>query len=136
MDQPRVHPNAPGPAVNLQMGGGGVYPPGPPPPAHDGQSVNRQQLGGSGAAANSWVGNDANTLLVVATLITTLTYQLGSNIPGGYWQDTQPAGPGNKGHTTGDPVMRDLHAERYTRRQRLLSFLVILAQPRRLPAGD
>ncbi|WVZ56313.1 hypothetical protein U9M48_006861 [Paspalum notatum var. saurae] len=113
MDQPRVHPNAPGPAVNLQMGGGGVYPPGPPPPAHDGQSVNRQQLGGSGAAANSWVGNDANTLLVVATLITTLTYQLGTSIPGGYWQQDTPSSDGKLTYRAGDPIMRDLHRPRY-----------------------
>ncbi|WVZ56314.1 hypothetical protein U9M48_006862 [Paspalum notatum var. saurae] len=93
-------------------GNGNVYPPTP-------EAVMMAQLDGPGHAAanqqpgNNWAGNDANTLLVVATLITTLTYQLGSNIPVGYWQDTQPAGPGNKGHTTGDPVMRDLHAERY-----------------------
>lgn len=63
---------------------------------------------------NNWVGNDANTLLVVATLITTLTYQLGSNIPGGYWQDTQLSADGKKVlHIAGDPIMRDLHRPRY-----------------------
>ncbi|CAN6289989.1 unnamed protein product [Urochloa humidicola] len=71
------------------------------------------------AAANNWAGNDANTLLVVAALLTALTYQLGSSIPGGYWQDTQHAADAGNGrpppapHTAGDPVMRDLHPERY-----------------------
>ncbi|CAL4913608.1 unnamed protein product [Urochloa decumbens] len=68
--------------------------------------------------ADNWAGNDGNTLLVVATLITTLTYQLGTNVPGGYWQDTtQPAAGDATGkpppHTAGDPVMRDLHPGRY-----------------------
>ncbi|XP_066353838.1 uncharacterized protein [Miscanthus floridulus] len=118
--QPRVHPNA-APAVNLEMGDhahGGVY---PPLPVHS-QSVNQQQFGlggggGGGGAPNTWVGNDANTLLLVATLITTLTYQLGTSIPGGYWQqDTAAASREGKQQVTyraGDPIMRDLHRPRY-----------------------
>ncbi|OEL14030.1 hypothetical protein BAE44_0024950 [Dichanthelium oligosanthes] len=114
MEPGRVYPNgAPG---NLEMGhagAGGVYPPLPTP---HGQSTNQQQLGR--AEPNSWVGNDANTLLVVAALITTLTYQLGTNIPGGYWQqDTLvPASSDGKPQVTyraGDPIMRDLHRPRY-----------------------
>ncbi|OEL14029.1 hypothetical protein BAE44_0024949 [Dichanthelium oligosanthes] len=104
------------------MGGGGhMYPPPHPPPMmvvqpdghghwHAAANHHQQQ---QQRPANSWAGNDANTLLVVATLITTLAYQLGSNIPGGYWQDTQPAANGQQGHTAGDPVMRDLHPQRY-----------------------
>ncbi|CAL4913609.1 unnamed protein product [Urochloa decumbens] len=115
--QPRVYPNAA--PFNLGPGGaagGGVY---PPLPTHHGPSANhhqQQQLGG-GAGAHSWVGNDANTLLVVAALITTLTYQLGTSIPGGYWQqDTTSAGRDGKPPVTyraGDPIMRDLHRPRY-----------------------
>ncbi|RCV45566.1 hypothetical protein SETIT_9G464800v2 [Setaria italica] len=86
-----------------------VFPPLPP----GGQPVSVQQLGG-GRAPNSWVGNDANTLLVVATLITTLTYQLGTNIPGGYWQDSQWSKDDKLLlHRAGDPIMRDLHRHRY-----------------------
>ncbi|RCV45567.1 hypothetical protein SETIT_9G464900v2 [Setaria italica] len=112
--QPRVHPNtAP---FNLETGhaaaGGGVY---PPLPTTHGQSANQQQLGGAGP--NSWVGNDANTLLVVAALITTLTYQLGTSIPGGYWQQDTAGVVGRDGkpvmYRAGDPIMRDLHRARY-----------------------
>ncbi|EHA8587544.1 hypothetical protein COCNU_scaffold002564G000010 [Cocos nucifera] len=63
----------------------------PPPPEH----------------LRGWEGNESNTLLVVATLITALTYQLGTNIPGGCWQDD------GHGHTAGDPIMRDKHRKRY-----------------------
>ncbi|KAH7687185.1 Caskin/Ankyrin repeat-containing protein [Dioscorea alata] len=54
-----------------------------------------------------WEGNKSGTLLVVATLITTLTYQIGSNPPGGFWQDD------NNGHEVGSPIMRDKHRTRY-----------------------
>jgi len=48
------------------------------------------------------LSNDSNgTLLVVATLITTLSYQVGSNVPGGYWQDDAPGH-----HVAGEPIMR------------------------------
>ncbi|RCV45568.1 hypothetical protein SEVIR_9G468400v4 [Setaria viridis] len=83
----------------------------PQPHGHVRATANHQQQ--RPAAANNWAGNDANTLLVVATLITTLTYQLGSSIPGGYWQDTQLPVDGKRPHTAGDPVMRDLHPQRY-----------------------
>uniref|UniRef100_A0A0E0KBG2 PGG domain-containing protein n=1 Tax=Oryza punctata TaxID=4537 RepID=A0A0E0KBG2_ORYPU len=86
----------------VEMGVPAVYPPLPNP---NGQVMDQERLGGGGP--NLWVGNDANTLLVVATLITTLTYQLGTNIPGGYWQDTK------EDHRAGDPIMRDLHRPRY-----------------------
>jgi hypothetical protein len=70
MDAPRVHTNGDPSAGDLETGqqDDGVYPPLPAQPA----AIQQQQLGGR--AANSWVGNDSNTLLVVATLITTLTY--------------------------------------------------------------
>nr|CAB3476736.1 unnamed protein product [Digitaria exilis] len=51
--------------------------------------------------------DDTGTLLVVATLITALSYQVGTNIPGGYWGDD------NDGHVAGDPIMRDKHRRRY-----------------------
>ena len=55
----------------------------------------------------SWEGNESSTLLVVATLITALTYQIGSNPPGGFWQDN------NDAHEAGAPIMRDKHRRRY-----------------------
>lgn len=86
---------------------GPIYPPLPAPPTMQGHPGAHQQ---QHPALNNWAGNDANTLLVVATLITTLTYQLGSNVPGGYWQDTKLSEDGKRVlHLTGDPVMRDLH---------------------------
>lgn len=112
MDHQRVHPGA-APAGSVEMGMGhhhqaAVYP--PLPPVHDRPAINQQHLGAQGP--NTWVGNDANTLLVVATLITTLTYQLGTNIPGGYWQDTKMQ-DGRELYRAGDPIMRDLHRPRY-----------------------
>jgi hypothetical protein len=50
--------------------------------------------------------NDRATLLLVATLITTLLYQVGSNVPGGYWQDNDE--PAHR-HRAGDPILRDEH---------------------------
>uniref|UniRef100_A0A0A9CF84 PGG domain-containing protein n=1 Tax=Arundo donax TaxID=35708 RepID=A0A0A9CF84_ARUDO len=108
MDHPNVAPAA-GNDGELEMGhAAGVF---PPLPAPGGQPVPVQQLGGR--APNSWVGNDINTLLVVAALITTLTYQLGTNIPGGYWQDSQWSKNGTLLHLAGEPIMRDLHRPRY-----------------------
>jgi len=95
------------------MDSGHVYPlPLPPmmarPHGHvDGNHHHHQQP--PPAPANNWAGNDANTLLVVATLITTLTYQLGTSIPGGYWQQDTPASGGKVVYRAGDPIMRDLH---------------------------
>ncbi|XP_062213494.1 uncharacterized protein LOC133914400 [Phragmites australis] len=112
MDQPRVHPNAAPPGNgDLEMGHDGVY---PPLPTQQGQPVSQQQRRG-GPGPNSWVGNDANTLLVVATLITTLTYQLGTSIPGGYWQQDVPRSLQDSTvmYHAGDPIMRDLHRPRY-----------------------
>jgi len=54
--------------------------------------------GGSGLFQRS--NDDNGTLLVVATLITTLSYQVGSNVPGGYWQDDAPGH-----HVAGEPIM-------------------------------
>ncbi|RLN41553.1 hypothetical protein C2845_PM01G10620 [Panicum miliaceum] len=60
----------------------------------------RRRHGGSGLFG---LGSDeSGTLVVVATLITTLSYQIGSNVPGGYWQDNDPAGH----YLAGEPIMR------------------------------
>jgi hypothetical protein len=46
-------------------------------------------------------------LLLLATLVATVTYVAGLNLPGGAWQDTQD------GHRAGDPILRDAHYPRY-----------------------
>lgn len=105
--------------AGAELGGGHMYPQPQPQPmmmmmaephGHGRAAANQEQ---QQQQRNNWAANDANTLLVVATLITTLAYQLGSNIPGGYWQDTQLPEDGKVPHKAGDPVMRDLHRERY-----------------------
>ncbi|CAM0914021.1 unnamed protein product [Alopecurus aequalis] len=48
-----------------------------------------------------------NYLLLLATLVATVTYAAGLNLPGGVWQDTQD------GHTAGDLILHDTHYNRY-----------------------
>ncbi|PAN50386.1 hypothetical protein PAHAL_9G516800 [Panicum hallii] len=62
-------------------------------------ATGRRRHGGSGLFGLS--SDESGTLLVVATLITTLSYQIGSNVPGGYWQDDAPGH-----HLAGEPIMR------------------------------
>ncbi|XP_010918185.2 uncharacterized protein [Elaeis guineensis] len=83
--------------------------PGPPPEEQHQKPKEGQIFSPSPVLEHrrGWEGNDSNTLIVVATLITALTYQLGTNIPGGCWQDDE------HGHVAGDPIMRDKHRKRY-----------------------
>ncbi|KAG2596489.1 uncharacterized protein LOC120706376 [Panicum virgatum] len=89
---------------HVQMVELGQLPGGDNPPQNAGAAV---AGGGGGGHAPDFDANDAGTLLVVATLISGLSYQLGTNIPGGYWQDDAA------GHVAGDPIMRDKHRRRY-----------------------
>jgi hypothetical protein len=98
----RVHPGSESPAGDVEMG----Y------QAADIPAVNQRHLGWH--RPNPWAGNDPNTLLVVATLITTLSYQIGTSLPGGYWQDTKMQ-DGKVLYRAGDPIMRDLQNSRYMR---------------------
>ncbi|KAJ1297900.1 hypothetical protein BS78_01G413300 [Paspalum vaginatum] len=79
-----------------------------------GLPVRQQQLGAGDDAPDrdGWAGNDPNTLLVVATLITALNYLLGLSMPGGYWQYSSTTSTSSVYHA-GDPIMRDLHGPRY-----------------------
>uniref|UniRef100_A0A0D9WYN3 PGG domain-containing protein n=1 Tax=Leersia perrieri TaxID=77586 RepID=A0A0D9WYN3_9ORYZ len=56
---------------------------------------------GEGSGLFALRHDDRGVLLVVATLITTLSYQIGSSVPGGYWQDDAPGH-----HRAGEPIMR------------------------------
>ncbi|CAM0914043.1 unnamed protein product [Alopecurus aequalis] len=48
-----------------------------------------------------------NKLLLLATLVATVTYAAGLNLPGGVWQDTKD------GHTAGDLILYGTHYNRY-----------------------
>jgi hypothetical protein len=48
-----------------------------------------------------------NYLLLLATLVATVTYAVGLNLPGGIWQDTQD------GHLAGGLILHDTHYNRY-----------------------
>ncbi|XP_044460068.1 uncharacterized protein [Triticum aestivum] len=47
-------------------------------------------------------------LLLLTTLVATVTYVSGLNLPGGAWQPEQ-----EQGHLAGDPILRDVHYRRY-----------------------
>ncbi|VAH84782.1 unnamed protein product [Triticum turgidum subsp. durum] len=48
-------------------------------------------------------------LLLLATLVATVTYAAGLNLPGGVWQEDTHGGP----HIAGDPILPDTHYRRY-----------------------
>ncbi|CAL4938583.1 unnamed protein product [Urochloa decumbens] len=114
MDQyPSMYESAPPTPGNMEAVLVTAYPPA------QGLPVRRhQQLG---AAADDedmrgWAANDPSTLLLVATLLTALSYLLGLSMPGGYWQRNTPAWRDGKQvalYHAGDPIMRDLHRPRY-----------------------
>jgi hypothetical protein len=104
--QQRVHPITESPAGDVEMGYQAE--------AAETPAMNQQQQYLGWHRPNPWAGNDPNTLLVVATLITTLTYQIGTSLPGGYWQETKMQ-DGKELYRAGDPIMRDLQNTRYVR---------------------
>uniref|UniRef100_A0A0D9WPF5 PGG domain-containing protein n=1 Tax=Leersia perrieri TaxID=77586 RepID=A0A0D9WPF5_9ORYZ len=48
-----------------------------------------------------------NYLLLLATLVATVTYGAGLNLPGGFWQET------HEGHFAGDPILPGNHYQQY-----------------------
>ncbi|KAF0919499.1 hypothetical protein E2562_029619 [Oryza meyeriana var. granulata] len=76
-----------------------------------GHAAEGREVGNNHRRENGTVdgGGRSHALVVVATLITALTYQLGTNIPGGYWQDDAA----DRSHEAGDPIMRDKNLRRY-----------------------
>lgn len=83
--------------IGIPMNGIGNGAPAPEPPNEPPQR--RQHAG--------WERNDRNVVLLVATLITTLTYQLGTNLPSGYYQED------GAGYQAGDSILRHKHHHRY-----------------------
>ncbi|KAK9683806.1 hypothetical protein RND81_10G165900 [Saponaria officinalis] len=55
---------------------------------------------------HSWIENQQNALMVVATLIAGMAFQVGINPPGGAWQD-------DNGHIAGHSIMADVEKEKY-----------------------
>ncbi|KAH9616959.1 hypothetical protein KSS87_019815, partial [Heliosperma pusillum] len=56
----------------------------------------------------TWLENQRNALMVVASLIATMAFQVGISPPGGVWQD-------NIGHNAGNSVMADVVKDDYDR---------------------
>ncbi|KAL6596687.1 hypothetical protein ACP70R_047330 [Stipagrostis hirtigluma subsp. patula] len=55
----------------------------------------------------SWEYQLRKYLLLLATLVATVTYAGGLNLPGGVWQESEA------GHLAGDPILRATHYRRY-----------------------
>ncbi|XP_058113281.1 ankyrin repeat-containing protein At5g02620-like [Magnolia sinica] len=56
-----------------------------------------------------WLNETRSGIMVVAVLISTVTFQAGTNPPGGFWQDDKTDGSYNENHTAGNSIM----AQRY-----------------------
>ncbi|CAO2146498.1 unnamed protein product [Urochloa humidicola] len=74
-------------------------------------------MAGSGAAAAAAEDSQGSTgyqlkkyLLLLATLVATVTYAAGLNLPGGSWLEDSPAGGG---HLAGDAILRETNYRRY-----------------------
>ncbi|KAJ1292444.1 hypothetical protein BS78_02G391600 [Paspalum vaginatum] len=52
-------------------------------------------------------------LLLLATLVATVTYAAGLNLPGGVWPDNQPRQQQANQHPVGDPILPDTQHRRY-----------------------
>ncbi|CAN6295717.1 unnamed protein product [Urochloa humidicola] len=108
MDQyPSMYVSAPPTPGNMEAVLVTAYPPAQGLPLHRAPADDEDMRG--------WAGNDPSTLLVVATLITALSYLLGLSMPGCYWPHDTPALRDGKQvwYHAGDPIMRDLHRPRY-----------------------
>jgi hypothetical protein len=63
-----------------------------------------------GGSDESWEYSLRKYLLLLATLVTTVTYGAGFNPPGGVWQTADPAAANR---IAGDPIIRDTNYARY-----------------------
>ncbi|KAJ4977746.1 hypothetical protein NE237_008526 [Protea cynaroides] len=61
----------------------------------------------SNSKKSNWVRKKRNTIMVVASLIATMTFQAGVNLPGGVWQDNlnKTDSNGNPPHDAGTSIM-------------------------------
>ncbi|KAK9683797.1 hypothetical protein RND81_10G165200 [Saponaria officinalis] len=55
----------------------------------------------------TWLESQRNALMVVASLIATMAFQVGINPPGGAWQDNMD------GHIAGNSIMADVNKDQY-----------------------
>ncbi|XP_058111702.1 ankyrin repeat-containing protein BDA1-like [Magnolia sinica] len=60
-----------------------------------------------------WLNETRSVLMVVAVLISTVTFQAGTNPPGGVWQDDKDATEDLRGHTAGESIMADKYPSVY-----------------------
>ncbi|XP_044960867.1 uncharacterized protein LOC123411971 [Hordeum vulgare subsp. vulgare] len=76
--------------------------------------VEKQQVHGGKRAGHDDQGNDSKLyefkeqILLLSTLVATVTYVAGLNLPGGSWEQDNP-----EGRMAGDPILRDTHYRRY-----------------------
>ncbi|XP_071686063.1 uncharacterized protein [Rutidosis leptorrhynchoides] len=62
---------------------------------------------------DKYLENKRNTLMLIATFVATMAFQVGVNPPSGVWQDTVTATNGTKGHIAGKSVMVENHQSLY-----------------------
>lgn len=60
-----------------------------------------------------WLRKKRSTLMVVASLIATMAFQVGANPPGGLWQDNFVGDAKTPAHNTGSSILADLSPEAY-----------------------
>ncbi|KAK3440428.1 hypothetical protein EUGRSUZ_B00705 [Eucalyptus grandis] len=60
-----------------------------------------------------WQDSMHETLMVVATLLATMAFQLGNTPPGGIWQDDFPGDGKNAAHTAGESIMANKYFDQY-----------------------
>ena len=76
------------------------------PTENDDQKAS-DQLAGNKSSCRSTEFQLRKYLLLLATLVATVTYVAGLNLPGGAWQETED------GHHAGDPILQQAHHRRY-----------------------
>lgn len=60
-----------------------------------------------------WLRKKRSTLMVVASLIATMAFQVGANPPGGLWQDNFVGDAKTPAHNAGSSILADLSPEAY-----------------------
>ena len=60
-----------------------------------------------------WLRKKRSTLMVVASLIATMAFQVGANPPGGLWQDNFDGDAKTPAHRAGSSILADRNPEKY-----------------------